>query len=58
MTFFIPTNFAGTISDVAIDPTGYRSHHASQHYEKKINRPFRRKHFMKHFLSVNTDRQR
>jgi len=27
--------FAGTIADVAIDSTGYRLHHASQHYEKK-----------------------
>jgi len=49
--------FAGTIADVAIDSTGYRLHHASQHYEKRIDRPFRRKRFMKHFLSVDTNRQ-
>jgi len=49
--------FAGTIADVAIDSTGYRQHHASQHYEKRIDRPFRRKRFMKHFLSVDTNRQ-
>ena len=48
--------FAGTIADVAIDSTGYRLHHASQQYEKRIDRPFRRKRFMKHFL-VDTDKQ-
>ena len=49
--------FVGTIADVAIDSTGYRLQHASQHYEGRIGRPFRRKRFMKHFLSVDTDRQ-
>ena len=49
--------FAGTIANVAVDSTGYRLHHASPHYEKRINRPQRRKRFMKHFLSVDTGAQ-
>ena len=44
--------FEGTVANVAIDSTGYGLHHASQHYEKRIGR---RKHYMKHFLSVDTD---
>ncbi len=49
--------FAGTIANVAIDSTGYRLHHASQHYENRIGRPHKRKRFMKHFLSSDTDKQ-
>ena len=46
--------FEGTIANIAIDSTGYGLHHASQHYEKRIGR---RKRYMKHFLSVDTDNQ-
>ena len=46
--------FEGTIANIAIDSTGYGLHHASQHYEKMIGR---RKKYMKHFLSVDTDNQ-
>ncbi|MCL4379218.1 MAG: IS5 family transposase [Candidatus Marsarchaeota archaeon] len=44
--------FEGDVANVAIDSTGYGLHHASQHYEKRIGR---RKRYMKHFLSVDTD---
>jgi hypothetical protein len=49
--------FAGTEADIAIDSTGYRLHHASPHYEKRIGRSNLRKRFMKHFLSADTDAQ-
>ena len=49
--------FASSIANVAIDSTGYKLHHASQHYEHRVKRPYRRKRYMKHFLSVDTDKQ-
>ncbi|MGI0141360.1 MAG: IS5 family transposase [Candidatus Micrarchaeales archaeon] len=49
--------FMSTIANIAIDSTGYKLHHASQHYEHRIKRNYRRKRFMKHFLSVDTDKQ-
>ena len=47
--------FMNTIANIAIDATGYKLHHASQHYEHRINA--RRKRYMKHFLSIDTDKQ-
>ena len=49
--------FAGEVANVAIDSTGYRLHHASQHYEHRIGRKRERKRFMKHILSIDTDSQ-
>lgn len=49
--------FAGSVADVAIDSSGYKLHHASQHYEHRIKMPYRRKRYMKHFLSVDTEKQ-
>ena len=49
--------FAGDVANVAIDSTGYRLHHASQHYEHRIGRKRERKRFMKHILSIDTDSQ-
>ena len=49
--------FAGDTANVAIDSTGYRLHHASQHYEHRIGRGRERKRFMKHILSIDSDSQ-
>jgi len=49
--------FTSSIANVAIDSTGYKLQHASQHYEQRIGRKQRRKRFMKHILSVDTDKQ-
>lgn len=49
--------FMATIANLAIDPTGYKLHHASQHYENRIKKKARRKRYMKHFLSTDTDNQ-
>ena len=49
--------FMGTIANIAIDSTGYKLHHASQHYEQRVKRKTGRKRCMKHFLSVDTDKQ-
>lgn len=49
--------FIGDITNVAIDASGYKLHHASQHYEHRIGVPKRRKRYMKHFVSVDTDKQ-
>ena len=45
------------VADVGIDSSGYKQNHASQHYEHRVKRPFRRKRYMKHFLSVETTKQ-
>jgi hypothetical protein len=42
------------IANIAIDPTGYGLHHAPQHYENMIGR---RKRYMEHFPSIDTDNQ-
>jgi hypothetical protein len=39
LTFFIPTNFAGTIAAVTIGSTGYSSHHDRNTMKRKIGRP-------------------
>ncbi len=49
--------FAGDVANIAIDSTGYRLHHASQHYEQRIGRKRNRKRFIKHILSVDSDLQ-
>lgn len=49
--------FAGDVANVAIDSTGYRLHHASQHYEQRIDRKRDRRRFMKHILSIDSDSQ-
>ncbi len=49
--------FAGNMANVAIDSTGYRLHHASQHYEQRIGRKRNRKRFMKHILSIDSGSQ-
>lgn len=49
--------FMNTVANVAIDSTGYKLHHASQHYEYVTGVQTRRKRFMKHIISVDTDRQ-
>jgi hypothetical protein len=46
--------FAGDVANVAIDSTGYRLHHASQHYEHRIGRRRERKRFMKHIWSIDS----
>ena len=45
------------IADVGIDASGYKQNHASQHYEHRVKRPFRRKRYIKHFLSADTTEQ-
>jgi len=45
------------IADVDIDATGYGLYHASQRYEHWIGRKTKRKRFMKHILSADTDGQ-
>ena len=49
--------FARDVANVAIDSTGYRLHHASQHYEQRIGRKRDRRRFMKHILSIDSDSQ-
>ena len=49
--------FAVRVADVGIDATGYGLHHASQHYEHRIGRKTKRKRFMKHILSADTNVQ-
>jgi hypothetical protein len=49
--------FAGSVANIAIDSTGYKLHHASQHYEHRVGIQYRRKRYMKHFISVDTERQ-
>ena len=49
--------FEVQIADVGIDASGYKQNHASQHYEHRVKRPYRRKRYMKHFLSVETTKQ-
>ncbi len=49
--------FVGDTANIAIDSTGYRLHHASQHYEHRIGRRRDRKRFMKHILSIDSDSQ-
>jgi hypothetical protein len=49
--------FAGDVANVAIDSTGYRLHHASQHYEQRTGRKRNRRCFMKYILSIDSDSQ-
>jgi hypothetical protein len=49
--------FMGDIANVAIDASGYKLLHASQHYEHRIGLPHRRKRYMKHFISIDSDKQ-
>jgi hypothetical protein len=45
--------FTVNIADVAIDTTGYQLNHSSRHYEQRTGL---RKRFMKHVLSVDTNK--
>ena len=49
--------FSTKKANVGIDASGFKQNHASQHYEHRVKRPFRRKRYMKHFLSVDTTEQ-
>ncbi len=49
--------FAGDIANIAIDSTGYRLRHASQHYEHRVGRRRERKRFTKDILSIDSDSQ-
>ena len=49
--------FSTETADVGIDASGYKLNHASQHYEHRVKRPYRRKRYMKHFLSADTTEQ-
>ncbi|MGA2799971.1 MAG: IS5 family transposase [Candidatus Micrarchaeaceae archaeon] len=49
--------FQAEIANVAIDSTGYKLDRSSYYYERRINLTFKKKRFMKHFISVDTDKQ-
>jgi transposase len=44
-------------ANTAIDSTGFDELHASHYYEKRVNRDFNKRRFMKHSILVDTDFQ-
>ena len=49
--------FQTKIANIGIDSTGERTYHASNHYIKRMKRKSRRKDYLKHSISVDTDQQ-
>lgn len=49
--------FGTGIANVAIDTTGYDLERSSYYYEQRVNMLVRRKRYLKHVLSVDTDKQ-
>ena len=45
------------IVNAAIDTTGYKLRHSSYYYEQRVDKKVRKKRFMKHIISVDTDNQ-
>jgi hypothetical protein len=50
---FFPTKAA----NIGIDSTGEKTNHSSDHYVKRIKRKGKRRDYLKHSLSVDTDQQ-
>jgi hypothetical protein len=49
--------FKSDIANIGIDTTGYKLRHSSYYYEQRINKKVKKKRFMKHIISVDTDNQ-
>jgi hypothetical protein len=49
--------FQTKAANIGIDSTGEKTNHASDHYTKRIKRKGRRRDYLKHSLSVDTDQQ-
>ncbi len=49
--------FQTKIANIGIDSTGERTSHASNHYIKRMKRRSKRKDYLKHSISVDTDQQ-
>lgn len=49
--------FQTKIANIGIDSTGERTSHASNHYIKRMKRKSKRKDYLKHSISVDTDQQ-
>ena len=48
--------FNARIANIGIDATGYGLNHSSPYYDQRISRKIWRKQFMKHTISIDTDR--
>jgi hypothetical protein len=49
--------FQTKVANIGIDSTGERTSHASNHYIKRMKRQSKRKDYLKHSISVDTDQQ-
>lgn len=49
--------FQTKAANIGIDSTGERTSHASRHYIKRMKRKSKRKDYLKHSISVDTDQQ-
>ncbi|MGI0141313.1 MAG: IS5 family transposase [Candidatus Micrarchaeales archaeon] len=49
--------FQTKVANIGIDSTGEKTYHASNHYIKRMKRRSKRKDYLKHSISVDTDQQ-
>jgi hypothetical protein len=49
--------FLSDLANIAIDTSGYKLRHSSYYYEQRVNKKVKKKRFMKHIISIDTDNQ-